>query len=42
MSVALEQTLLTQGWWRVMRRRPIVWKQRIYVSEQVHGKVSST
>ncbi|MGH2500992.1 MAG: hypothetical protein ACRDID_00605, partial [Ktedonobacterales bacterium] len=29
-SVTLEQALLMQGWWRYMRRRPIVWKQRAY------------
>ncbi|HEY7976244.1 MAG TPA: glycosyltransferase, partial [Ktedonobacterales bacterium] len=29
-SIALEQALLMQGWWRFMRRRPIVWKRRAY------------
>lgn len=29
-SVTLEQALLTQGWWRFIRGRPIVWKRRAY------------
>ena len=29
-SVMLEQALLTQGWWRFMRGRPIVWRRRAY------------
>ncbi|HEX8729145.1 MAG TPA: glycosyltransferase [Ktedonobacterales bacterium] len=29
-SVILEQALLMQGWWRFMRRKPIMWKQRAY------------
>lgn len=33
-SVALEQALLTQGWWRFMRGQPIVWKRRAYTPRQ--------
>lgn len=45
-SVALEQALLTQGWWRYMRGRPIIWKRRAYMpgkepQQQPHNETSS-